>query len=162
MAFPCDRFLTRFDAAYYRGVTIEARPEFVFRWLCQLRVAPYSYDWIDNFGHRSPRSLTPGVDELSIRQTIMIGFELVEFERNRHLTIRSRGDASFRRVFGDIAASYLILPQAADGSRLLVKLLVRYPSGVVGWFMRSLLPWGDMIMMRRQLLNFKSLAERPS
>jgi len=25
--------------------------------------------------------------------------------------------------------------------------------------MRALLPWGDLLMMRRQLLNFKALSE---
>jgi len=159
MAFPCDRFMERFDAAYYRGIAIEARPEVVFRWLCQLKVAPYSYDWIDNLGRRSPQSLMPGVDELAIGQTIMTNFELVEFERNRHLTIRSRVNTSVPRIFG-ATVSYLIVPRTTDTSRLLVKLIVRHPTGVVGWLMRRLLPWGDMIMMRRQLLNFKSLAER--
>ena len=46
--FPCDLFMEQPDAAYYRGVTVRASPELIFRWLCQIRVAPYSYDWIDN------------------------------------------------------------------------------------------------------------------
>jgi hypothetical protein len=29
-------------------VEIAAQPEEVFRWICQLRVAPYSYDWINH------------------------------------------------------------------------------------------------------------------
>jgi hypothetical protein len=30
---------------------------------------------------------------------------------------------------------------------------------VTGALMRQLLPWGDLVMMRRQLLNLKALAE---
>jgi len=154
LPFPCDRHLERSAAAYYRGVTIDAPPSIVFRWLCQMRVAPYSYDWIDNLGRRSPRTLTPGLDELVIGQKIMIG-ELVEFERNQHLTILSRSG-----ILGDSADTYLIVPRDSSDCRLLVKLLVRYPKGPLGWLLRLFLPWGDLIMMRRQLLNFKALAER--
>jgi hypothetical protein len=156
LAYPCDRWLERFDAAYYRGITVHAPPATVFRWLCQMRIAPYSYDWIDNLGRQSPRVLIPGLDELAIGQKVMIG-ELVDFERARHLTILTRSG-----VLGDSADTYLIVPRDSTDCRLLVKLLVRYPKGPLGWFLRLLLPWGDLIMMRRQLLNFKALSEEMS
>jgi hypothetical protein len=160
LAFPCDPLLTDAEAAYFRGVTIEASAPVVFRWLCQLRVAPYSYDRIDNGGRRSPRQLTPGLDQLQVGQDVMSIFELVDFDRDRHITIRiKRGRGAFR-VFGDIAGSYVIVATGARACRLLVKLLVRYPRGVRGWAMRTFLPWGDLVMMRRQLLTLKSLAEQ--
>ena len=51
------------------------------------------------------------------------------------------------------------MPEGAERCRLVVKLVVRYPGGVTGTLMRQLLPWGDLVMMRRQLLNLKGLAE---
>ena len=90
LAFPGDRFREHWDAMYNRGVTIQAPPGNIFRWLCQLRVAPYSYDWIDNLGRRSPRALTPGAEDLAVGQLFLVGFELVDFQYNRHLTLRVR------------------------------------------------------------------------
>ncbi len=156
MPFPCDRLLSTYDSAYFRGVTVRARPETVFRWLCQLRVAPYAYDWADNWGRRSPRRLIPGLDQLELGQKLLIGFRLVDFERGRHLTIE--GDARHVLVFGNMVATYLAAP-AAEGCRLLVKVLARYPRGPHGWMWRRVLPWGDLWMMRKQLLTFKELAE---
>lgn len=154
LPFPCDGYLESGDAAWYRGVTVQAAPDIIFRWLCQMKVAPYSYDWIDNLGRQSPRELIPGLDELAVGQKVMIGV-LVEFEHDRHLTILSKSG-----LLGDSADTYLIVSQGPDRCRLLVKLIVRYPKGPMGWLMRLILPWGDLIMMRRQLLNFKGLAER--
>lgn len=153
LPFPCDRHLPDGQAAYYRGVTVQAPPAVVFRWLCQMRVAPYSYDWIDNFGRRSPQTLTPGVEALEIGQRVMIG-PIVDFEGDRHLTILMTSG-----LWGKMAVTYLVVPKSSDGCRVLVKLLVKYPRGPIGWVERLALPWGDLIMMRRQLLNFKALAE---
>jgi len=163
LAFPCDPIILQPDGVLYRGVTVAASPETVFRWLCQLRAAPYSYDWIDNGARQSPQELTPGLDNLAIGQDVMRIFELFAFERERHLSLRLKARSGASRMFGDIAVSYLIVPLANDHSRrscrLLVKLTVKHPRGFYGRMMRALLPWGDLIMMRRQLLNLKRLAE---
>ena len=156
--YPCDS-LVGGGACYFRGVTVHASPSTLFRWLCQLRAAPYSYDWIDNFGRKSPQRLTPGLERLERGQPVMRIFELVTFEPECHLTLRLLPGSRSARLFGELAVSYVIRPGAA-GCRLLAKLVVRYPPGLRGAMMRAFLPVGDLIMMRRQLLNLKRLAER--
>jgi hypothetical protein len=153
--FPCDAILPDHDERYFRGVDVAAPPGVAFRWLCQLRVAPYSYDWIDNLGRRSPRALTPGLDDLATGQRFMGVFDLVAFERDRHLTLRLRRPG----LFPPLAVSYVVAPAAA-GCRLLVKLVLRLRPGRRDRVVRRLAPWLDWIMMRRQLLNLKQLAER--
>jgi len=156
--FPCDRYMETFHDIYFRGVTIHADPEIIFRWICQMKAAPYSYDWIDNFGRRSPQKLIAGFDELETGQKIMFIFKLIDFERNKHLTIRLNEMAP--KFFGDTVISYRIFQESREKCRLIVKLIVRYPKGLPGMLMRRILPVGDLIMMRRQLLNFKKLSEQ--
>lgn len=158
-SFPCDSLIAGCDDAYFRGVTIRAQADVVFRWLCQMRAAPYSYDWIDNFGRRSPRVLTPGLDKLAVGQRVMAIFELACFVNNEHLTLRTPQGSFVSRIMGEAAASYVVVPVTGGTCRLLVKLLVRFPKGVAGGLMRRVLPWADLIMMRRQLFNFRTLAE---
>ena len=157
LPFPCDRHLPDHDDAVYRAVDVDAPAPVVFRWLCQLRVAPYSYDWIDNFGRRSPRRLTPGVDELEVGQRLM-GFELVEFEKHRHLTLCG---TALGPLFGTYAVTYLIIPSTDQRCRLVVKLVAAYTRlALLRCPMRRLGPLADFIMMRKQLLTLKRLAER--
>ena len=162
LPFPCDHFVERADAVYFRGVTVGARPATLFRWLCQMRAAPYSYDWIDNRGRRSPRALTPGLERLAVGQSMMRIFTLVDFARDRHLTLRIKHGIGAFSLFGDLAMTYLIVAEHPERCRLLVKIVARYPAGAKGTLMRWGLPWGDLVMMRRQLLNFKTLAEAVS
>jgi hypothetical protein len=153
--FPCDRYVTDPEAQLFRAVDVGAPAAIAFRWLCQLRAAPYSYDWIDNGGRRSPRTLTAGLDQLAVGQRVMTIFELVEFERDRHLTLLLR---RMRSVFGDLAVTYAVHPVDARRCRIVVKIVLRYPRGWA-WLAGPTMPGLDLVMMRRQLLNLKALAE---
>jgi hypothetical protein len=75
------------------------------------------------------------------------------------LTIRLKRGTRVLRSFGDIAVSYVVMAGPEGSCRLVVKLIAKFPAGTKGRIMRALLPWGDLVMMRRQLLNFKKLAE---
>jgi hypothetical protein len=158
LPFPCDSYLADADQAYFRAVDVHAPAATLFRWLCQLKAAPYSYDLLNNSG-RSPRRLIPGLEQLAPGQLVMSIFELAAFEHDRHLTlvlVKPRAVA----LFGEIACSYMVVPQSAGSCRLVVKLLVRYPQRGRWALMRWILPWGDLIMMRKQLLTLARLAER--
>jgi len=137
-------------------VEVDAPSALVFRWLCQLRKSPYSYDWIDNLGRRSPRQLIDGLDRLEVRQRFII-FRLVSFEEGASITLNSTAG-----LFGRVVVTYRVVPVEADRSRLVVKLILSTPPGPYSWIMRRLLPAGDLAMMRKQLLTLKALAERDS
>ena len=63
------------------------------------------------------------------------------------------------RLFGRVACTYRA-DEVGECSRIVVKLRVAYPPRPpLGMLMRLVLPPGDLVMMRRQLLNLKKLAE---
>jgi hypothetical protein len=142
-------------AALTRAVTVRAPAELTYRWLCQISQAPYSYDWLDNLGRRSPRELTPGADELTVGQHMMI-FKLTGFEPGRSWS--GRGLPGPERLFGPISVTYAAEP-AGDRSRLVCRMRVGW-TGTLGAARAGLLAWGDLIMMRKQLHTLRSLAER--
>jgi hypothetical protein len=63
-------------------------------------------------------------------------------------------------LFGEIAVSYVVVARGEGRSRLLAKLSLRWRPRWPWRWMRVLLPWGDLFMMRKQLLTLKRLAER--
>ena len=157
--FPCDDLLPDADEALFRAVTVAAPAPLVFRWLCQLRIAPYSYDWLDNGGRRSPRRLTRGAGDLALGQRVMYIFRLASFERDRQLTLTLL-DPFWGTLFGWATLSYTVVPQGAERARIVVKLLVRHTFWGRWRVMRRLFAWGDLLMMRKQLLTLQGHAER--
>ncbi len=123
-------------------MTVQAPHATVFRWLCQLRVAPYSYDIIDNGGRRSPRELTPGLEDLAVGQEVMSIFTLADFGPERHLTLRI-SKPSAQRLFGDLACTYAVEPGGVSNeTRLVVKLVVSHSAKptLAGRIMRRFCP----------------------
>ena len=156
-SYPCEEFVPDADLAVYRAIDISAPVPVVYRWLCQLRVAPYSYDLLDNLGRRSPRELTAGAEELEEGQRVMTIFHLASFERDRHLTIVCDGIG--KKLLGDVSSTYTVVP-AGEGSRLVLKLVCDPPGGrLLAAPYRWVMPWFDLFMMRKQFLNLKRLAE---
>lgn len=150
IALPCDDILPTALLRLHRAVTVDAPAAIVFRWLCQLRLAPYSYDLLDNFGRRSPRELTDGLDELSPGQRFMSIFRLVSSVPGEQITLRAKRTA----------VTYAAL-QGAGQTRLLSRVLFEPPGPEpLASLTGRALALGDLVMMRKQLLTLKSLAER--
>jgi len=160
-AYPCDGLGMRPDDVFFRAVEIAAPAPLVFRWLCQLRVAPYSYDWLDNFGRRSPPRLTPGLERLVVGQSMMHIFRLHGFVPGESMTVALKG-AVPKWIMGDFAGSYRIFPKAGAGVgvRLVAKVLVAYPRGPYGMLLRRRMPAVDLFMFRKQLETLKVYIER--
>ncbi|MBF6434895.1 hypothetical protein [Nocardia cyriacigeorgica] len=125
-----------------RAISIAAPPAAVFSWLCQLRVATYSYR-IGNRWKSSPRVRDPQLTELAVGQEFMGQFVLESFALGRHVTLRA----------DDICVTYAVRPEGS-GSRLVVRVRMGGPR-LVG----RVLALGDVIMMRKQLRTLKELAE---
>jgi hypothetical protein len=148
-AYPCDRWVSAPQLQAWRAVTIGAAVDDVWPWVAQIRLAPYSYDWMDNLGRRSPQSLL-GLDDPSVGEpfTTAGGVRL-----GRVLSV-DPGHELTGRIAGTVI-SYVLEPQTKTRTRLLMKLVGRN-----FWMVAPLLSVGDLVMARRQLLNIKGLAER--
>jgi hypothetical protein len=157
--YPCDEVVRDPAEVWFRGIRVRAPRPTVFRWLCQLKVAPYSYDLLDNWGRRSPRTLTPGVERLTIGQRFMTIFELVDFSPDEQLTLRMAAPKALA-LFGPLTLTYAVRDGDSAGTRLGVKLNVGVRGeGLLRRARRRALAWGDLFMMHRQLTTLRGLAE---
>jgi hypothetical protein len=147
MPMACDRLLA--GTRVHRAITVDAPAPVVFRRLCQLKLAPYSYDLVDNLGRRSPRELVPDVERLAVGQRFMAIFSLTSFAYDEHVTLRSHR----------VAVTYAVL-SGESSTRLVARVIFDPPGGRLGKaLIGHALALGDLVMMRKQLLTLKDLAE---
>lgn len=116
-------------------------------WIEQLRLAPYSYDWIDNAGRRSP-------DRLSDLPEPMVGehFTAVAGRPQGRILSVANGEQLTAQIMGAVM-SYVLVPTGGS-TRLLLKVVMAR-----GRLLAPVVSVGDLVMSRRQLLNLKRLAE---
>lgn len=154
--YPCDGVFAHPTFEAYRAISVAAPRSHVFRWLCQMKVAPYSYDLLNNLGRPSPRSLTPGLERLEIGQRFIRVFTLVSFVVDEHVTIRV--SRLGRWMFGELVISYVTRDEGSGDTRLIVKLSLPRARRL-GLMRQWMLAWLDLFMMSRQLINLRDLAE---
>jgi hypothetical protein len=102
--------------------------------------------------------LTKGVERLAVGQPFVRIFTLAAFHPDRHITL-SMTDPAAGRLFGRVALTYAVAAAGEERSRLVVKLLVKRPDRFPVAWLAPFLPAGDLVMMRKQLLTLKHLAE---
>jgi hypothetical protein len=157
--YACDRLSPHPQHEFFRAVDVAAPAAVTYRWLQQLRIAPYSYDWADNFLLPSPATLTARAGRIAVGQRMMHVFAIIDFEPGRTLTLGPRSRIA-TALLGTLYGTYVVSPRGPTASRLFVKVNATYPRSVYGWLVGGLMPWIDFVMMRRQLQRLKAFAER--
>jgi len=153
--YDCDKDTAPGARRLTRSILVQADAATTWLWLCQLRRAPYSYDWIDNFGRRSPRRANPAATKLHVGDTVMTIFTITSFDPGVSFTLRSR-----RRPTSGTAVTYLVEPVRDDLTLLHCVMVVPPMSGRIGHLGALAFAWGDLIMMTKQLRTLAALAER--
>ncbi|MCU1537976.1 MAG: polyketide cyclase [Humibacillus sp.] len=151
-AYGCDGLVTNPGLRAWRGVTVHTSADALWPWVCQIRAAPYSYDWVDNLGRRSPQVLLglpePVVGESFTRTAGHPIGTVLAVTPGRELTGRILGAVMTYRLDPGSEAG-------AASTRLVLKIVMKGHPVVAG-----AVSVGDLVMARRQLLTFKRLAEQ--
>ena len=143
---------------WVRAIDVDAAPEELFAWVTQLRRAPYSYDWADNLGRRSPQSIDRRLIQVSPGHSVMTIFTVSAVLPGTSMTVRmNKGIPTL--LFGALTVHYEVEPRGVQQSRLIAELVVPPPPGPLKTLRRYALAWGDFIMMRKQLKELKRLTE---
>ncbi len=142
-----------------RAITIAAPPAEVWPWLVQVgltRAGWYSYDLLDNLGHRSSRRILPEYQGLSPGDIIPMspdgkqGMNVLLMEAPRTMVWGTTGDTTWTWQ----------LDEVGDGStRLLSRVRSHYEWLSPSIAFSALVEFGDIWMMRKMLMGIRDRAE---
>ncbi|MEJ8279607.1 polyketide cyclase [Pseudonocardia spirodelae] len=150
-AYPCGAHVPAPSRRMVRAVDVAAGAPAVWPWLGQLRVAPYSYDLVDNLGRRSPRRLLGLAPPVPGERFLLI-FRITGVVDGVEITA-----AGGNRVTGPYACTYRVLPDGPGRSRLVARLDMAADTRLRR-LLATATAWGDLVMMRRQLRTLAGLA----
>jgi hypothetical protein len=143
-----------------RSIEIHAKTSDIFVWLKQLRIAPYSYDFIDNRGRKSPDFIIENLPPLKVNTHYLLAFHIFEFEENSFITCRfcEPINPPVNLYMKNLFFEYRIVVQGSK-TQLWCKIkgnINTDPSSKGFFFIFSV---ANKIMMARQLKNIKKLSE---
>lgn len=168
---PGDEIVARPNMESTRAITIDAPPSDVWPWLAQMgkgRGGLYSYDWLDiAFGFLdkpSAETILPEHQVLRVGDAIPIGcdesqtddFIVHVVEPERALVI----GAWAPELRDKVSWAMVLRPLGACRTRLIVRVRGSLPMDAKGALTYALLEPATFVMLRKQMLNLKRLAER--
>jgi hypothetical protein len=143
-----------------RCIEVRANAPVIFVWLKQLRIAPYSYDFIDNKCRKSPDYIIENMPPLKVSTHFLLSFHIFEFMENSFITCRlcEPVNPPLNLYIKDLFIEYRIEEQGTK-AKLWCKIKGFYNRDISSkgfFFTFSLL---NKIMMTRQMKNIKKLSE---
>ncbi|MCI5077495.1 hypothetical protein [Oricola sp.] len=185
-ALPGDAEIANPLVSLDHALDVAAPPEAVWPWLAQMGAWPkagwYSYDILDNRGHRSLRAIDPSLTDIALGSVfpalpaVTDCFILTEFEAERFLVLSvpgpqgpqgETGTAAWRRSFDRSNWTWMLTP-TTKGTRIHVRArlgwlemdlpllgTVQFPARLA----RLIAAPVHFIMQQRQLWNIRRRAE---
>lgn len=161
MDYPGEGIVKNPDFHAIRGITINAEPADIWKWIIQIgsrRAGWYSIDWMDNAGKKSSETIIPEFQNISVGQFIPFtpdqknGMWVKEFVENKYiLWIDDKGMATW---------TWLLSPLNPDQSRLITVLRTKYNWKSI-WILYFLIyDVGDIVMMSRCMKGIKKRSEK--
>ncbi len=146
-----------------RSINIKAPIDDVFVWLSQFRVAPYSYDFLDNEFHASPNFIIKNLPPLRENTHFLLAFHIVSFVNNSYIAIRFCEPILFPFNFSieSLFMEYRVVSYGKE-TNLYCKISAFIKKGLFSNLFFSVFLFLNKIMMERQLSNVKNLAEKLS
>jgi hypothetical protein len=143
-----------------RSIEIRAAASDIFVWLKQLRIAPYSYDFIDNRCRKSQDYIIENLPPLKVNTHYLLAFHIFEFEENSFIVCRFcepiNPPVSF--YMKDLFIEYRIVEQGTK-AKLWCKIKGYFNTDISSKGFYFIFSVVDKIMMARQLKNIKKLSE---
>jgi len=158
-ALPGDELVARPTFNATRAITIAAPPQEIWPWLVQVgvtRAGWYSYDILDNLGHRSARHIIPELQSLAPGDVVPMSPD-----GKQGMAVHSL-DPPHSMIWGTPGDTTWVwqLDANPDGStRLITRVRSRYRWLSPFIAFSALLEFGDIWMMRKMLLNLRARAE---
>jgi hypothetical protein len=161
--YPGDNIVKDPDFNAIRGITINAKPSDIWKWIIQIgsqRAGWYSIDWMDNAGIKSSEIIILDFQNISVGQFIPFtpdqknGMWVKEFAENNYiLWIDDKGMATW---------TWFLSPLNANQTRLITKLRTKYTWKSI-WILYYLIyDFGDIVMMSKCMKGIKKRAEKTS
>ncbi len=144
-----------------RFTDINAAAQIIFIWLNQLRIAPYSYDFIDNRCHKSPDYIIENMPALKVNNHFLLAFHVYAFVANSFLVGRfcEPINAPYNISMKSLYIEYRLVENGGK-TQLWCKLIGNIKKDLFSKVFFTIFAVVNRIMMSRQLKTIKKLSER--